>query len=55
MVKMPADPAASRPQRNTLEALACTHVGDFILQYMEDELTALLGWEKSARRAATSL
>lgn len=51
MQKMTADPAASRPQWETLEAFARTHVRAFIQQLLEDEVTELLGREKSARRA----
>ena len=50
MQKMTAGPAASRPQWETLEAFARTHVRDFIQQLLEDEVTELLGREKSARR-----
>ena len=52
MQKMTVVAAASRPQWETLEAFARTHVRDFIQQLLEDEVTELLGREKSARRAA---
>ena len=52
MQKMTVVAAASRPQWDTLEAFARTHVRDFIQQLLEDEVTELLGREKPARRAA---
>lgn len=52
MQKMTVVAAASRPQWDTLEAFARTHVRDFIQQLLEDEVTELLGREKSARRVA---
>ena len=50
MQKMTDEAAASRPQWETLEAFARTHVRSFIQQLLEDEVTELLGREKSARR-----
>ena len=52
MQKMTVVAAASRPQWDTLESFARAHVREFIQQLLEDEVTELLGREKSARRAA---
>ena len=52
MQKMTVVAAASRPQWDTLETFARAHVRAFIQQLLEDEVTELLGREKSARRAA---
>ena len=52
MQKMTEGPAASRRQWDTLETFARAHVREFIQQLLEDEVTELLGREKSARRAA---
>ncbi len=51
MKKLTAEPAASRPQWDTLEAFARAHVQEFIQQLLEDEVTELLGRAKSVRRA----
>ena len=50
MQKMTAGPAASRPRWDTLETFVRSHVRDFIQHLVEDEVTELLGREKSARR-----
>lgn len=52
MQKMTAVAAASRPQWDTLEAVARARVRDFIQQLLEAEETELLGREKSAQRVA---
>lgn len=52
MQKMTEGSASSRPTFDTLETFARTHVRAFIQQLLEDEVTELLGREKSARRAA---
>jgi putative transposase len=52
MQKMIAGAAASRPAWDTLEMFARGKVQEFIQQLLEDEVTELLGREKSARRAA---
>lgn len=51
MQKMTEGSAASRPTFDTLETIARAHVREFIQQLLEDEVTELLGREKSARRA----
>ena len=50
MTKMLPPAAVSRPAWDTLETFARTHVQAFIQQLLEDEVTALLGRPKSARR-----
>ena len=50
MQKMTVVAAASRPTFDTLETFARAHVREFIQQLLEDEVTELLGREKSARR-----
>ena len=50
MSKMLAATAVSRPAWDTLETFARTNVQGFIQQLLEDEVTALLGRTKSARR-----
>lgn len=52
MEKMIVEPATSSATWETLEAYARTHVQAFLQQLLEDEVTALLGRPKSARRAA---
>lgn len=52
MQKMIAGTAASRPAWDTLETFARGKVQEFIQQVLEDEVTELLGREKSERRAA---
>jgi putative transposase len=51
MKKMIAREAASRPAWETLETFARAQVQEFIQQLLEDEVTELLGREKSERRA----
>ena len=50
MTKMLPPAAVSRPAWDTLETFARTPVQAFIQQLLEDEVTALLGRPKSARR-----
>ena len=52
MQKMMAGNAASRPAWDTLETFARGKVQEFVQQLLEDEVTELLGREKSERRAA---
>ena len=52
MKKMSVGDAASRPAWDTLEMFARGKVQEFIQQLLEDEVTELLGREKSERRAA---
>jgi putative transposase len=52
MKKMSVADAASSPAWDTLEAFARGKVQEFIQQLLEDEVTELLGREKSERRAA---
>lgn len=52
MKKMIAGAAASRPVWDTLETFARGKVQEFIQQLLKDEVTELLGREKSERRAA---
>jgi putative transposase len=52
MKKMSVGDAASRPTWDTLESFARLQVQSFIQQVLEDEVTELLGREKSERRAA---
>ena len=51
MKKMMAGDTASRPAWDTLETFARGKVQEFIQQLLEDEVTELLGREKSERRA----
>jgi putative transposase len=52
MKKMIVAAVASSPTWDTLEAFARTQVQSYIQQLLEDEVTELLGREKSERRAA---
>ena len=51
MQKLLAGAAASSPAWDTLETFARGKVQEFIQQLLEDEVTELLGREKSERRA----
>lgn len=52
MKKIITEPATSSATWETLETFARAQVQDFIQQLLEDEVTELLGRQKSARRAA---